>query len=115
MKMMRSVFRSKETPPETAEDDALAKRFEGRVRLSWLALRPRLRLSPPTRQEALRRLERHAGIKHRPASSYEDRLGATPARETVALWSAHRERLSRLLARLKPSWPAPPPDPKDPS
>ena len=38
MKMMRSVFRSKETPPETAEDDALAKRFEGRVRLSWLAL-----------------------------------------------------------------------------
>jgi len=162
---MRSVFRSKETPPETAEDDALAKRFEGRVRLSWLALLgeriweallwpflvvtaflgvsllelwsllppllhrvllggfglalivsflPLLRLSLPTRQEALRRLERHAGIKHRPASSYEDRLGATPARETVALWSAHRERLSRLIARLKPSWPAPRTDRKDP-
>lgn len=165
MKMMRSVFRSKETPPETAEDDALAKRFEGRVRLSWLALLgeriweallwpflvvtaflgvsllelwsllppllhrvllggfglalivsflPLLRLSLPTRQEALRRLERHADIKHRPASSYEDRLGATPARETVALWSAHRERLSRLIARLKPSWPAPRTDRKDP-
>src|SRR3990172_6268329 len=162
---MRSVFRSKETPPETAEDDALAKRFEGRVRLSWLALLgeriweallwpflvvtaflgvsllelwsllppllhrvllggfglaliasflPLLRLSLPTRQEALRRLERHAGIKHRPASSYEDRLGATPAKETAALWVAHRERLSHLISRLKPSWPAPRTDREDP-
>jgi uncharacterized protein (TIGR02302 family) len=165
MKMMRSVFRSKETPPETAEDEALAKRFEARVRLSWLALLgeciweallwpflvvaaflvvsllelwsllppllhrvllggfglalivsflPLLRLSLPTRPEALRRLERHAGIKHRPASSYEDRLGATPARETAALWSAHRMHLSRLIAKLKPSWPAPRTDRKDP-
>lgn len=163
--MMRSVFRSKETPPEAARDEALAKRFEPRVRLSWLALLgeriweallwpflvvsaflvlsllelwsllppllhrvllggfglalivsflPLLRLSLPTRQEALRRLERTAGIKHRPASSYEDRLGATPARETAALWAAHRERLSRLIARLKPSWPKPRTDRKDP-
>ncbi len=165
MKMMRSVFRPKETSPETAEDSALASRFEGRVRLSWLALLgeriweallwpflvvaaflvvsllelwsvlpplvhrvllggfglalivsflPLLRLSLPTREEALRRLERNAGIKHRPASSYEDRLGATPARETAALWSAHRQRLSRLIAKLKPSWPAPRTDRKDP-
>jgi len=162
---MRSVFRSKETPPETAEDKALAGRFESRVRLSWLSLfgeriweallwpflvvasflvfsllelwsflppllhrallggfglalivsfLPLVRLSLPTRQEALRRLERTAGIKHRPASSYEDRLGATPPKETVALWAAHRMRLSRLVARLKPSWPAPRTDRKDP-
>ena len=39
---------------------------------------PLIRLSLPTRAEALRRLELHADIKHRPASSYEDRLG-TPA------------------------------------
>ena len=51
---------------------------------------PLVRLSLPTRQEALRRLERNAGIKHRPASSYEDRLGATPAKETAALWAVHR-------------------------
>lgn len=159
------MFRSKETPPETAEDKALASRFESRVRLSWLALfgeriweallwpflvvasflvfsllelwsflppllhrvllggfglafivsfLPLLRLSLPTRQEALRRLERTAGIKHRPASSYEDRLGATPPKETAALWAAHRLRLSRLVARLKPSWPAPRTDRKDP-
>jgi uncharacterized protein (TIGR02302 family) len=75
---------------------------------------PLLRLVLPTRQEALRRLERTAGIKHRPASSYEDRLGATPPKETAALWAAHRERLSRLITKLRPSWPAPRTDRKDP-
>ncbi|HET7210172.1 MAG TPA: DUF4175 family protein, partial [Methyloceanibacter sp.] len=60
---------------------------------------PLLRISLPTREEALRRLERHAGIKHRPASSYEDSLSATPPKETVALWAAHRERLSHLIAK----------------
>lgn len=75
---------------------------------------PLLRISLPTREEALRRLERHAGIKHRPASSYEDSLSATPPKETVALWAAHRERLAGLIAKLKPSWPAPRTDRKDP-
>jgi uncharacterized protein (TIGR02302 family) len=75
---------------------------------------PLLRLVLPTRQEALRRLERTAGIKHRPASSYEDRLGTTPPKETAALWAAHRERLSRLITKLRPSWPAPRTDRKDP-
>ncbi len=75
---------------------------------------PLIRLSLPTRQEALRRLERHAGIKHRPASSYEDHLTATQAKETEALWAVHRTRLSRLIARLKPSWPKPRTDREDP-
>ena len=75
---------------------------------------PLIRLSLPTRQEALRRLENRAGIKHRPASSYEDRLGTTPPKETAALWAAHRKRLARLIAKLKPSWPAPRTDRKDP-
>ncbi len=75
---------------------------------------PLLRLSLPTRQDALRRLERHAGIKHRPASSYEDRLGTTPPKETAALWAAHRNRLAGLIAKLRPSWPAPRTDRKDP-
>ena len=126
---MKSVFKAKQTPPPPAEDRTLAKRFESRVRLSWLALLaeriweallwpflvvsaflvvtlldlwsitppllhrvllgafglalavsflPLIRLSLPTREEALRRLERKANIKHRPATSYEDRLGTTP-------------------------------------
>ncbi|HET7210489.1 MAG TPA: TIGR02302 family protein, partial [Methyloceanibacter sp.] len=33
---------------------------------------------------------------------------------TVALWAAHRERLAGLIAKLKPSWPAPRTDRKDP-
>jgi uncharacterized protein (TIGR02302 family) len=163
MKSMR--LRVKDTPPKPAEDGALTRRFERRVRLSWLALLgervweallwpflavaaflvgsllelwsllpplmhrvllgafglaliisflPLLRLSLPTRQDALRRLERHAGIKHRPASSYEDQLGATPTKETAALWAVHRQRLSHLISRLKPSWPAPRTDREDP-
>lgn len=163
--MMRSIFRSQETASRTGDDAALTRRFERRVRLSWLALfaervweallwpflvaatfvvaslfelwslmppllhrvvlggfglaltvsfLPLLRIALPTRQEALRRLERSAGIKHRPASSYEDRLGTPPARETAALWTLHRERLSRLIGRLRPSWPAPRTDRKDP-
>src|SRR4029078_1163662 len=62
---------------------------------------PLIRLSLPTRQEALRRLEGTAGIKHRPASSYEDRLGTTPPKETAALWAAHRERLGKTSSRAK--------------
>ncbi|MGO8843633.1 MAG: TIGR02302 family protein [Methyloceanibacter sp.] len=75
---------------------------------------PVIRLAPPTRQEALRRLERNANIKHRPASSYEDRLGTPPRGETALLWAAHRERLGRLVAKLKPSWPTPRTDRRDP-
>jgi uncharacterized protein (TIGR02302 family) len=79
-----------------------------------VSLLPLLRLRLPTRIEALRRLEKNAGIKHRPASSYEDTLGTAPRAETTMLWAAHRERLSRLVAKLKPSWPAPRIDRKDP-
>ncbi|MGB6906412.1 MAG: TIGR02302 family protein [Methyloceanibacter sp.] len=78
------------------------------------SLLPLLRLRLPARAEALRRLERNADIKHRPASSYEDRLGTAPRAETTMLWAAHRERLSRLVLKLKPSWPAPRTDRKDP-
>jgi uncharacterized protein (TIGR02302 family) len=75
---------------------------------------PLVRIVMPTRAEALRRLERRAKVKHRPASSYEDTLSATPPAETVALWTLHRQRLSRLIAKLKPSWPAPRTDRRDP-
>jgi uncharacterized protein (TIGR02302 family) len=157
--------RTKPAPMDSAADSALARRFERKVRLSWLALLaervweallwpfivasafllislldlwsfvpplahrlllgafglafiasflPLFRMALPTRLEALRRLERHAGIKHRPATSYEDRLGATPPKETVTLWGVHRERLARLIDRLKPAWPAPRSDRNDP-
>ncbi len=78
-----------------------------------VSLLPLIRLPLPSRAEALRRLERTADIKHRPASSYEDRL-ASPQGETALLWAAHRARLARLVAKLKPGWPEPRTDRKDP-
>jgi uncharacterized protein (TIGR02302 family) len=75
---------------------------------------PLIRMTWPTRQEALRRLERDAGIRHRPATSYEDRLGDTASGEAMLLWHAHRDRLARLVARLKPRWPDPRTDRSDP-
>jgi uncharacterized protein (TIGR02302 family) len=79
-----------------------------------VSLLPLVRFPMPSRAEALRRLERNAGIKHRPASSYEDRLSATSRGDTAILWAAHRERLARLVQKLKPSWPVPRTDRKDP-
>ena len=79
-----------------------------------VSLLPLIRFPVPTRAEALRRLERNAEIKHRPASSYEDRLGTTSRADTALLWAAHRERLAKLVAKLKPSWPTPRTDRKDP-
>ncbi len=56
----------------------------------------------PTREEAVRRIERRSGVAHRPASSYEDQLTAQASSpETAALWQAHRERLARAIDRLK--------------
>ena len=75
---------------------------------------PLVRLDLPSRAAALRRLERNAKVEHRPASSYEDQLGAAPAAETAFLWAEHRKRLARLVAKLKPTWPAPRTDRKDP-
>lgn len=73
-----------------------------------------LRLRMPSREEAIRRLERNAGIRHRPASSYEDRLFTSASPETTTLWEAHRKRLASLIRRLKPTWPAPRTDRRDP-
>ena len=79
-----------------------------------VSLLPLIRFPVPRRAEALRRLERDADIKHRPASSYEDKLGATSRADTQLLWAVHRERLAKLVAKLKPSWPMPRTDRKDP-
>src|SRR5262245_34631348 len=69
----------------------------------------------PTREEAIRRVEGASGVKHRPASSYEDTLtlNAEDAR-TAALWRAHRQRLAQLLGKLRVARPAPRTDRYDP-
>jgi len=69
----------------------------------------------PSRAEAIRRVEGVSGIKHRPASSYEDTLtlNAEDAR-TAALWRVHRQRLAQLLGKLRVGRPAPRTDRYDP-
>ncbi|MFT3733088.1 MAG: TIGR02302 family protein [Hyphomicrobium sp.] len=74
-----------------------------------------VRIPWPTRDEAIRRIERRSGVPHRPATSYEDTLtsGASNV-ETSALWQAHRERLAKAIQRLKVGSPAPRTDRFDP-
>jgi len=59
------------------------------------------RVSFPTHEEAVRRIDRVSGIPHRPASSYEDTITANADDpRTKALWHAHRARLTQALSRL---------------
>jgi uncharacterized protein (TIGR02302 family) len=73
------------------------------------------RVTWPSRDEAIRRIERASGVPHRPATSYEDKLSAQssdPA--TLVIWQAHRERMAALLAKLRPGKPTPRTDRFDP-
>lgn len=73
-----------------------------------VALAVVVRVRWPTRDEAIRRIERVSGVPHRPASSYEDTLSsATDNSATLTLWRAHRERLAAALGRLRVGRPAP--------
>jgi uncharacterized protein (TIGR02302 family) len=69
----------------------------------------------PSRDEAIRRVEAVSGVRHRPASSYEDTLtlGKDDPR-TEALWRVHRQRLAAMLARLRVGHPSPRTDRYDP-
>jgi uncharacterized protein (TIGR02302 family) len=69
----------------------------------------------PSRDDAIRRIERVSGVPHRPASSYEDTL-STPSSDpaTLAIWQAHRERMAALLAKLRVGKPQPRTDRFDP-
>jgi uncharacterized protein (TIGR02302 family) len=71
------------------------------------ALVPLLRIPMPSREDGLRRLERDSGVRHRPATSFEDRLPDSASAATQTLWRRHRERLARLVATLRPRGPRP--------
>lgn len=73
------------------------------------------RVSYPTREEAIRRIERVSRVPHRPASSYEDTLSAASGNaDTSALWQAHKARLAAMLAKLRVGPPSPRADRHDP-
>src|SRR5690606_26519791 len=74
-----------------------------------------VRVRAPTRDEAIRRIERRSGLPHRPASSYEDTLTVSSGNSaTERVWQAHKARLAALLDRLRVGAPQPRTDRKDP-
>ncbi len=73
------------------------------------------RIRWPTRDDAIRRIERVSGVPHRPASSYEDTLTASASNPvTRAIWQAHKSRMAQAMSKLKPGRPAPRTDMRDP-
>jgi uncharacterized protein (TIGR02302 family) len=71
------------------------------------SLVPVARVAVPDREEGLRRLEKVSGIKHRPATSFEDEIGENASEEQRALWLLHRKRLADTFAQLTAGWPHP--------
>ena len=70
------------------------------------ALFPLVRFRWPTRDEALGRLDRGSGIRHRPATALTDTL-ATPDPVAQVLWQAQRERTLASIKRIRAGLPSP--------
>jgi uncharacterized protein (TIGR02302 family) len=67
---------------------------------------PLARFRWPGREEALGRLDRGTGIRHRPATALTDTL-ATPDPVAQALWQAQRERTLASIRRIRAGLPSP--------
>ncbi|MGY3653974.1 TIGR02302 family protein [Bradyrhizobium sp. USDA 376] len=70
------------------------------------ALFPLLRFRWPSREEALGRLDRGSGIRHRPATTLTDTLTSQDP-IAKALWQAQRERTLASLKRIRAGLPRP--------
>jgi len=76
--------------------------------LTAAAAIPLFRVRVPRDAEALRRLDRVSGEKHRPATAVTDEIAANghdPVSQ--ALWQAHVERALLAAKKLKAGWPSP--------
>jgi uncharacterized protein (TIGR02302 family) len=76
------------------------------VLLALGALFPLVRFRWPSREEALGRLDRGSGIRHRPATALTDTL-ATQDPVAQALWQAQRERTLASIKRIRAGLPSP--------
>jgi uncharacterized protein (TIGR02302 family) len=69
---------------------------------------PFLRLRVPSEHEALNRLDRGSGERHRPATAISDEIAANRDDPVAqALWRAHIERALMSARKLKAGWPQP--------
>jgi uncharacterized protein (TIGR02302 family) len=76
------------------------------VLLALGALFPLFRFRWPSRDEALSRLDRGTGIRHRPATTLTDTL-ASQDPVARALWQAQRERTLASIKRIRAGLPSP--------
>jgi uncharacterized protein (TIGR02302 family) len=76
--------------------------------LTAVAAIPLFRVRLPRHAEALRRLDRVSGEKHRPATAVTDEIAAN-SHDPVsqALWQAHVERALMSARKLRAGWPSP--------
>jgi len=74
--------------------------------LALAALLPLIRFRWPSRDEALRRLDRAAGLPHRPATAATD-VVVSEDPVTLALWQAQRQRALASLRRVRAGLPSP--------
>jgi uncharacterized protein (TIGR02302 family) len=70
------------------------------------ALFPLIRFRWPSREEALGRLDRGTGIRHRPATALTDTLVSQDP-VALALWQAQRERTLASIKRIRAGLPSP--------
>jgi uncharacterized protein (TIGR02302 family) len=70
------------------------------------ALFPLVRFRWPSREEALGRLDRGTGIRHRPATALTDTLVSQDP-VALALWQAQRERTLASIKRIRAGLPSP--------
>jgi uncharacterized protein (TIGR02302 family) len=70
------------------------------------ALFPLARFRWPSREEALSRLDRGSGIRHRPATALTDTL-ASQDPVALALWQVQRERTLASIKRIRAGLPSP--------
>lgn len=71
-----------------------------------VVLFPLLRFRWPSREEALARLDRGSGIRHRPATTLTDTLSSQDP-VAQALWQAQRERTLASIKRIRAGLPHP--------
>jgi len=74
--------------------------------LALAALFPLIRMRWPSRDEALARLDRNSGIRHRPATALTDTLASSDP-VARALWQVQRERTLASLERIRAGLPSP--------
>jgi uncharacterized protein (TIGR02302 family) len=78
------------------------------VIVTLVAALPLLLLRVPTVYDALRRLDRNSGERHRPATTIADDIAANGSDPVAqALWRAHVERALLSARKLKAGWPSP--------